>query len=88
MTLPLARDLGRYGVRVVSIAPGPFGTPLTENMPNGYNEKLISESPFPHRMGRPEEYASLAMHLVDNAMMNGEIVRIDGAVRMAPSSFR
>jgi NAD(P)-dependent dehydrogenase (short-subunit alcohol dehydrogenase family) len=88
MTLPLARDLGRYGVRVVSIAPGPFGTPLTENMPNDYSAKMIAESPFPHRMGQPEEYASLAMHLIDNSMMNGEVIRIDAGLRMAPSSFR
>lgn len=88
MTLPLARDLGRYGVRVMSIAPGPFGTPLTENMPNDYNAKLIAESPFPHRMGEPDEYASLVMHLIDNLMMNGEVVRIDAGMRMAPSAFR
>jgi NAD(P)-dependent dehydrogenase (short-subunit alcohol dehydrogenase family) len=88
MTLPLARDLGRYGVRVVSIAPGPFGTPLTENMPNDYNTKLIAESPFPHRMGKPEEYASLALHLIDNPMINGEVIRIDAAMRMAPNTFR
>jgi NAD(P)-dependent dehydrogenase (short-subunit alcohol dehydrogenase family) len=88
MTLPLARDLGRFGVRVMSIAPGPFGTPLTENMPNDYSEKMIADSPFPHRMGQPEEYASLAMHLIDNSMMNGEVVRIDAGIRMAPSSLR
>ena len=88
MTLPLARDLGRYGIRVVSIAPGPFATPLTENMPNDFDAKLIADSPFPHRMGEPPEYAALAMHLIDNPMMNGEVIRIDAAMRMAPSSLR
>jgi NAD(P)-dependent dehydrogenase (short-subunit alcohol dehydrogenase family) len=88
MTLPLARDLGRHGVRVVSIAPGPFDTPLVEGMPPSYNNKLVEESPFPHRMGKPEEYASLALHLIDNPMMNGEVIRIDAGMRMSPSSFR
>ena len=65
-----------------------FGTPLTENMPSDYSAKMIAESPFPHRMGEPDEYASLAMHLIDNSMMNGEVVRIDAGMRMAPSAFR
>ena len=88
MTLPLARDLGRYGIRVVSIAPGPFATPMTSNMPNSFDQKMIDDSPFPPRMGRPEEYASLAMHLIDNPMMNGEVIRIDAGMRMNPSSLR
>lgn len=88
MTLPMARDLGRYGIRVVSIAPGPFSTPMTADMPHGYDEKLKAEMPFPPRFGRPTEYASLVAHIVDNTMLNGEVIRIDAANRMAPSRLR
>ena len=88
MTLPLARDLGRHGIRVVSIAPGGMSTPMTVVLPSRYSEQMIGDTPFPRRFGTPDEYASLAAHIVENRMLNGEVIRIDGAIRMAPSSLR
>lgn len=82
MTLPLARDLGREGVRVVTIAPGIFDTPLLEGLPENVREGLGAVIPFPPRLGRPDEFAALATHIIENPMLNGEVIRLDGAMRM------
>jgi NAD(P)-dependent dehydrogenase (short-subunit alcohol dehydrogenase family) len=84
MTLPIARDLSRDGVRVVTIAPGLFLTPLLSGMPQEVQDSLARQVPFPSRLGRPDEYASLARHIFENEMLNGETIRLDGAIRMAP----
>jgi len=84
MTLPIARDLSREGVRVVTIAPGLFLTPLLSGMPQEVQDSLAKQVPFPSRLGRPDEYASLAKHIFENEMLNGETIRLDGAIRMAP----
>jgi len=84
LTLPVARDLARTGIRVNTIAPGLFATPLLMGMPEPAREALASHIPFPPRLGRPPEFAALAVHLLENPMMNGETVRLDGAVRMPP----
>lgn len=84
MTLPIARDLSRDGIRVVTIAPGIFDTPLLGGLPEPARQSLGQQVPFPPRLGRPEEYAALAQHIVENAMLNGEVIRLDGAIRMAP----
>lgn len=84
MTLPMARDLSRDGVRVMTIAPGLFGTPMLLGMPQEVQDALAAQVPFPSRLGMPEEYARLAVHFCENAMLNGEVVRLDGAIRMAP----
>jgi NAD(P)-dependent dehydrogenase (short-subunit alcohol dehydrogenase family) len=84
LTLPAARELARYGVRVVAIAPGIFATPMLEGLPPAVQETLAASVPFPHRLGRPEEYAALVLHLCRNPMINGEVIRLDGALRMAP----
>lgn len=84
MTLPAARDLSQYGVRVNTIAPGLFDTPLLAALPEEARLKLGAGVPFPQRLGDPSEYAALACHLVENRMMNGETVRLDGALRMPP----
>ncbi|MGA2548906.1 MAG: SDR family NAD(P)-dependent oxidoreductase [Burkholderiaceae bacterium] len=84
MTLPLARDLAQFGVRVVTIAPGLFMTPLMEQLPQAVQDSLAASIPFPKRLGRPEEFAHLAMSIVENASLNGEVIRLDGALRMAP----
>ncbi len=84
LTLPAARELARYGVRVVAIAPGVFATPMVDGLPQDVQESLAASVPFPSRLGRPEEYAALVLHLCRNPMINGEIIRIDGALRMAP----
>ena len=84
MTLPIARELARFGVRVMTIAPGLMGTPMLHGMPEAVQESLGAQVPFPARLGRPEEYASLVAHIVDNAMLNGEVIRLDGAIRMQP----
>lgn len=84
MTLPMARDLSRDGVRVLAIAPGLFSTPMLQGMPQEVQDALAAQVPFPHRLGHSEEYASLVLHMVDNAMLNGEVIRLDGAIRMAP----
>jgi len=84
MTLPIARDLARDGVRVMTIAPGLFDTPLLAALPEPARISLGQQVPFPSRLGRPEEYAHLAQHIVENAMLNGEIIRLDGAIRMSP----
>ena len=84
MTLPAARDLAQYGIRVNTIAPGLFDTPLLAALPEEAREKLGAGVPFPQRLGQPAEYAQLAAHIVENAMLNGETIRLDGALRMPP----
>jgi len=84
MTLPIARDLARDGIRVVTIAPGIFDTPLLGGLPEPARVSLGQQVPFPPRLGRPDEYAALAQHIVENEMLNGEVIRLDGAIRMAP----
>lgn len=84
MTLPMARELARYGVRVVAIAPGIFDTPLLAKLPEPARQSLAQQVPFPPRLGRPDEFAALAKHIVENVMLNGEVIRLDGAIRMAP----
>ena len=84
MTLPLAREFARIGVRVASIAPGIFDTPMLASLPQAARESLGASVPFPARLGRPEEYAALALHIATNPMINGETIRLDGALRMAP----
>jgi NAD(P)-dependent dehydrogenase (short-subunit alcohol dehydrogenase family) len=83
LTLPAARELARYGVRVVAIAPGLFATPMLQGLPQNIRDSLAASIPFPNRLGRPEEYAALVLHLCQNTMINGEVVRLDGALRMA-----
>jgi NAD(P)-dependent dehydrogenase (short-subunit alcohol dehydrogenase family) len=84
MTLPIARDLARYGIRVMTIAPGIFETPMLAGLPEKARISLGEQVPFPSRLGRPEEYAALAQHIIENEMLNGEVIRLDGAIRMAP----
>jgi NAD(P)-dependent dehydrogenase (short-subunit alcohol dehydrogenase family) len=84
MTLPIARELARFGIRVMTIAPGIFETPLLGNLSKEVQESLGQQVPFPARLGRPEEFASLVQHIVKNQMLNGEVIRLDGAIRMAP----
>jgi 3-hydroxyacyl-CoA dehydrogenase/3-hydroxy-2-methylbutyryl-CoA dehydrogenase len=84
LTLPAARDLSRLGIRVCTIAPGLFDTPLLAALPEEARAKLGEQVPFPPRLGRPEEFAALACHIAENPMMNGEVVRLDGALRMPP----
>ncbi|MFP6639644.1 MAG: 3-hydroxyacyl-CoA dehydrogenase [Myxococcota bacterium] len=84
MTLPIARDLSRSGIRVVTIAPGLFATPMLMGLPESAREALGASIPFPSRLGKPDEYANLACHIVENSMLNGEVIRLDGALRMAP----
>jgi len=84
MTLPAARDLSRNGIRVMSIAPGIFDTPLLAGLPEPARVSLGQQVPFPSRLGRPDEYAALVRHIVENAMLNGEVIRLDGALRMGP----
>ena len=84
MTLPVAREMARFGIRVMTIAPGLFLTPLLESLPQEAQDSLGRQVPFPSRLGHPEEYAKLALAIVDNPMLNGEVIRLDGAIRMAP----
>jgi NAD(P)-dependent dehydrogenase (short-subunit alcohol dehydrogenase family) len=84
MTLPIARDLARDGIRVVTIAPGLFDTPLLAGLPEKMRQALGTQVPFPARLGRPSEYAALAKHIIENEMLNGEVIRLDGALRMPP----
>lgn len=84
MTLPVARDLARAGIRVVTIAPGIFRTPMLSELPEEAQRSLGEQVPFPPRLGEPDEYAALACHIVENQMLNGETIRLDGAIRMAP----
>ena len=84
LTLPVARELARSGVRVMTIAPGIFDTPMMAGLPEDARESLGDQVPFPSRLGKPEEYADLVKHIVENEMLNGEVIRLDGAIRMAP----
>lgn len=84
LTLPSARELARHGIRVVTLAPGIFDTPLLAGLPEKAKQSLGEQVPFPSRLGKPEEYAALVRHVVENPMINGEIIRLDGALRMAP----
>ena len=84
MTLPMARDLAQHGIRVCTIAPGLFSTPLMRTLPEPVQASLAASIPFPPRLGKPEEFAELACHIVTNGHLNGEVIRLDGALRMAP----
>ncbi|HEV3194745.1 MAG TPA: 3-hydroxyacyl-CoA dehydrogenase [Candidatus Cybelea sp.] len=84
MTLPIAREFAQHQIRVASIAPGIFDTPMLAGLPEAARESLGKQVPFPSRLGNPSEYAALARHIVENQMLNGEVIRLDGAIRMAP----
>jgi NAD(P)-dependent dehydrogenase (short-subunit alcohol dehydrogenase family) len=84
MTLPIARDLARSGIRNMTIAPGIFGTPMMFGMPKEVQDALAAAVPFPSRLGTPEDFAKLAKHIFENDMLNGEVIRLDGAIRLAP----
>src|SRR3954453_16757999 len=84
MTLPIARELARYGIRVCTIAPGIMETPMLMGLPRAAQDSLGQQVPHPQRLGRPDEYARLVMAIVDNGYLNGETIRLDGAIRMAP----
>jgi NAD(P)-dependent dehydrogenase (short-subunit alcohol dehydrogenase family) len=84
MTLPIARELARFGIRVMTIAPGIFETPMLLGMPQEVQDALGKMVPFPSRLGKPAEYAALVRHIIENEMLNGEVIRLDGAIRMAP----
>ncbi|MEJ2800278.1 3-hydroxyacyl-CoA dehydrogenase [Comamonadaceae bacterium PP-2] len=84
MTLPIARDLARNGIRNMTIAPGIFGTPMLFGMPQEVQDALAASVPFPSRLGTPNDYARLVLHILDNDMLNGEVIRLDGAIRLAP----
>jgi NAD(P)-dependent dehydrogenase (short-subunit alcohol dehydrogenase family) len=83
MTLPIARELATHGIRVMAIAPGIFDTPMLAGLPEEARESLGKQVPFPSRLGRPDEYAALVRHIIENEMLNGEVIRLDGAIRMA-----
>ncbi len=83
MTLPIARELANHGIRVVTIAPGIFDTPMMAGLPQEARDSLGEQVPFPSRLGKPEEYAALALHIIQNEMLNGEVIRLDGAIRMS-----
>jgi NAD(P)-dependent dehydrogenase (short-subunit alcohol dehydrogenase family) len=83
MTLPIARECAEYGIRVMTIAPGLFKTPLLQGLPAAALESLGNMVPFPRRLGEPGEYAQLVLHIIENRMLNGEVIRLDGAIRMA-----
>ena len=84
LTLPAARELARYGIRVMTIAPGIFETPMMMSVTPDFRDALAANVPFPQRFGRPSEYAALVRHIIENEMLNGEVIRLDGALRMAP----
>ena len=84
-TLPVARELAKSGIRVMTIAPGIFDTPMMAGLPEAARDSLGKQVPFPPRLGKPQEYAALVKHIFDNEMLNGEVIRLDGAIRMAPS---
>ncbi len=84
MTLPVAREMAEHGIRVVTIAPGLFETPMFAGLPEEARDSLEKQIPFPSRLGRPEEYAALVKHIIENLMLNGEVIRLDGAIRMPP----
>lgn len=82
LTLPLARELARHGIRVMTIAPGVFATPMMQSIPEKVREQLEAGVPYPKRLGNPDEFAKLVIHIIDNAYLNGEVIRLDGAIRM------
>jgi NAD(P)-dependent dehydrogenase (short-subunit alcohol dehydrogenase family) len=84
MTLPMARELSRFGIRVVTIAPGVFWTPMVDGMPDSVQQSLAASIPFPSRLGQPDEFADLAAYILGNTYLNGETIRLDGATRLAP----
>ena len=84
MTLPIARELARYGIRVMAIAPGIFTTPMVASLTKEAQDSLGRQVPFPNRLGDPDEFAHLVESIIENAMLNGEVIRLDGALRMAP----
>jgi NAD(P)-dependent dehydrogenase (short-subunit alcohol dehydrogenase family) len=84
MTLPIAREFARFGIRIVTVAPGLFETPMAAGLPDEARESLERQVPFPPRLGRPEEYAALVKHIIENRMINGETIRLDGGIRMGP----
>lgn len=84
LTLPIARELAGVGIRVMAIAPGIFDTPMLAGLPEAARQSLGNQVPFPSRLGRPDEYAALVRHIIENPMLNGEVIRLDGAIRMAP----
>ena len=84
MTLPIARDLARNGIRCMTIAPSIFGAPMMFGMPQEVQDSLAASVPFPSRLGTPQDYAKLVKHIVENDMLNGEVIRLDGAIRLAP----
>ena len=84
MTLPIAREMAQFGIRVMTIAPGLFNTPMMAGLPEKARQSLAEQVPFPSRLGEPVEYAALAQHIIENPMLNGEVIRLDGAIRMAP----
>jgi NAD(P)-dependent dehydrogenase (short-subunit alcohol dehydrogenase family) len=84
LTLPLAREFAQHQIRVATIAPGIFDTPMLAGLPEAARESLGKQTPFPARLGNPTEYAALARHIVENQMLNGEVIRLDGAIRLAP----
>jgi NAD(P)-dependent dehydrogenase (short-subunit alcohol dehydrogenase family) len=84
MTLPIARDLGRHGIRVMTIAPGPADTPMLAQLRDDIRASLEQQIPFPQRLGRPEEFAALVRHIFENGYLNGEVIRLDGSLRMGP----
>jgi NAD(P)-dependent dehydrogenase (short-subunit alcohol dehydrogenase family) len=84
MTLPAARELAKFGIRVMTIAPGLLETPMLTGMPQQVYDSLVATTLFPKRLGKPEEYAAMALHICENSLLNGETIRLDGAVRLAP----
>jgi NAD(P)-dependent dehydrogenase (short-subunit alcohol dehydrogenase family) len=84
LTLPVARELAKSGIRVMTIAPGIFDTPMMAGLPEAARDSLGKQVPFPSRLGKPEEYADLVKHIIENEMLNGEVIRLDGSIRMAP----
>ena len=84
MTLPAARELARFGIRVMTVAPGIFGTPMLMGMPQEVQDSLAASIPYPSRLGTPEDFASLVSHIIENTVLNGETIRLDGAIRLAP----
>jgi NAD(P)-dependent dehydrogenase (short-subunit alcohol dehydrogenase family) len=84
LTLPAAREFAQFGIRVLAIAPGIFGTPMLRALSNEVQESLGASVPFPQRLGEPDEFAALVMHCITNRYLNGEVIRLDGALRMAP----
>jgi NAD(P)-dependent dehydrogenase (short-subunit alcohol dehydrogenase family) len=84
MTLPMARELARFGIRVMTVAPGIFWTPMVDGMPDDVQKSLSASIPFPQRLGRPEEFADLVAYILGNTYLNGETIRLDGATRLAP----